>query len=384
MKTPRLVSISLLGLGLNALFNGVFILLIGRVSDSALLAQSMILWSGFFVAGACIAPFENYFLYRRMDGSDQYSKRRVLQTSSLLFLLVGFSISFTQDVSLWIFPLTMFVGICTGYIVFFRSESIYQGELKRVSLSNVSEGLSRVASLIILITLFERITFLHILISYAVGNFASIVPYLRIKSKNRSAPSLLLPANKIFGFAVIGFFTALITGGLPYLSGFFEPETIATILFFFTLSRSLLILQSVLVYVKPGWAKAFGSENSLNKVLVYSFVSSIVTFLMLSIVKFGIGLFLDVDLSSISIVDTIYFSLALVASAFFSLKIATQNVSSNWGRAAAAGVVGFSAACLTFAFIDSAVNSFYGAMIIGPLAGTIYLSYSSRRRETSE
>jgi hypothetical protein len=46
----------------------------------------------------------------------------------------------------------MFVGICTGHIVFFRSESIYQGELKRVSLSNLSEGLSRVASLIILIT----------------------------------------------------------------------------------------------------------------------------------------------------------------------------------------------------------------------------------------
>jgi hypothetical protein len=383
MKTPKKVSISLLGLGLNALFNGVFILLIGKVSDSTLLAQSMILWSGFFVAGACIAPFENYFLYRRMDGSDQYSRGRVLQVSGLLFLLAGLSISFTQNVSIWITPLTMSVGICVGLMVFLRSEAIYQGELKRVSLSNISEGLSRFAALTIFIALFERITLWHILISYLVGNFASTFPYLKLKSKKGSLPSQLLSTNKIFGFTVIGLFTALITGGPPYLSGLFGVESISAILFFFTLSRSLLIFQSVLVYVKPHWAKALGGDISLAKLLVFSFASSIVTFAILLSLKFSIQLFLDIDLSAINLGATIYFSLALVVSALFSLKIAKQNVSSNWGTAATAGVIGLAAACLMFAIIESAVNSFYGAMIFGPLTGTVYLYYSSRRRATS-
>ena len=77
MKTPKLISLSLFGLALNAIFNGIFILLIARESDSRLLAQSMVIWSGFFVAGACIAPFENYFLYRRIDNAAPQRQGRV-------------------------------------------------------------------------------------------------------------------------------------------------------------------------------------------------------------------------------------------------------------------------------------------------------------------
>lgn len=384
MRITKLTSISLLGLGLNALFNGVFILQIGRVSDSALLGQSMVLWSGFFVAGACIAPFENYFLYRRMDGSEQYSKFKLLLTSSALFILVGLSISLTQDVSFWVFPLTLLTGFCVGQIVFLRSEAIHQGELARVSISNISEGVSRAAFLTIFIASFERTTFWHILISYAAGSLVSIVPYLKPRNQKTAANRVPLAANKIYGFAAIGLFTALITGGLPYLAGFFEGDNISAILFFFTLSRSLLILQSLLVYVKPHWAQKIGAENSLTRALIFSFASSVISFLLLVIFKQGIELTLNIELSMISTDNILYFSVALVFSALFNLKIAAQNASSNWGSAVTAGIIGFSTACLMFALIDSGTNSFYAAMIFAPLAGILYLFYSSRSRKTSE
>ena len=383
MKISKHVSISLLGLGLNALFNGVFILQIARVSDSVLLGQSMVLWSGFFVAGSCIAPFENYFLYRRMDGFDQYSNFKLLLTSSLLFLVVGLSISFTQNVSLWTIPLTLFTGLCVGQVVFLRSEAIYQRELTRVSVSNISEGLSRVASLTLFIAYFERISFWHILISYAAGNLVSVVPYLKLRSEKSAAVRADLPVNKIYGFAVIGLFTALIAGGLPYLASYFEVEKISTILFFFTLSRSLLILQSLLVYVKPDWAQKIGAENSLSKVLVFSFGFMIFISLLLVILKQGIELNLNIELSMINTNSILYFSVALVVSAIFNLKIATQNASSDWGVAVISGILGFSTACLAFSLIDSAQNSFYGAMIFAPFAGILYLFYSARSRKTS-
>ena len=384
MKTPKLVSISLFGLGVNALSNGVFILQIARVSDSALLAQSMVMWSGFFVAGACIAPFENYFLYRRLEGSDQYSRVKVLLLSGSLFLIIGISISFTQTISLWVLPLTLLVGLCVGQVVCLRSEAIYREELVRVSLANITEGLARAASLLVFTTQFERTTLWQILISYVAGNLVSILPYLRLQRVNQSKTRPTLSANKVYGFAVIGLFAALITGGLPYIAGFFEVGTISTILFFFTISRSLLIFQSVLVYVNPHWAKNLGDEISMLRLIKYLLASLVPTFLLLIIVKNGVELILDIDLSLIKYGDTLYFSLALVVSAYFNLKIASQNATNQWLGALSAGILGFLTACFAFLIVDPAVNSFYLAMILAPLLGILFLAQFSKSREIAE
>jgi hypothetical protein len=384
MKTPKLVSISLFGLGINALFNGAFVLLIARVSDSALLAQSMVMWSGFFIAGACIAPFENYFLYRRLEGSDQYSRVKVLLLSGSLFLIMGIPISFTQSISLWVLPLTLLVGLCVGQIVCLRSEAIYQEELARVSVANMTEGLARAVSLLVFTTQFERTTLWHILISYVVGNLVSILPYLKLQKVNQSKTRPTLSAKKVYGFAAIGLFAALITGGLPYIAGFFEVGTISTILFFFTISRSLLIFQSVLVYVNPHWAKDLGDEISMMKLIKYLLASLAPTFLLLTIVKNGVQLILNIDLSLIKHDDTLYFSLALVVSAYFNLKIASQNATNQWLSALTAGILGFSTACLAFLIVDPIVNSFYGAMVFAPLIGILFLVHFTKSRETTE
>jgi hypothetical protein len=382
--TPKLVSISLFGLGINAAFNGIFILQIARVSDSVLLAESMVMWGGFFVAGACVAPFENYFLYRRLEGSDQYSRFKVLLLSGSLFLIIGLSLSFTQYMSLWVLPLTLLVGLCVGQIVFLRSEAIYQEELARVSLSNITEGLTRAIAILIFTLQIESITLWHILISYAVGNLVSLLPYLKIHNIKQSKTPPALSIKKVYGFAVIGLFTALITGGLPYLAGFFEVVTISTILFFFTITRSLLIFQSVLVYVKPNWAKKLGDETSMMKLSKYLLASLVPIFLLLTIVKYGVEFILDIDLSLIKYDDILYFSLALIVSAYFNLKIASQNATNLWFSAVTAGILGFLTACLAFLIIDPVANSFYGAMIFAPLIGILFLVQFSKSRETAE
>jgi hypothetical protein len=216
------------------------------------------------------------------------------------------------------------------------------------------------------------------------GNLVSILPYLRLQRVNQSKTRDTLSGNKVFGFAVIGLFAALITGGLPYIAGFFEVGTISTILFFFTISRSLLIFQSVLVYVKPHWAKNLGDEISIMKLIKYLLASVVPTFLLLIIVKNGVELFLNIDLSLIKHDDTLYFSLALVVSAFFNLKIASQNATNQWLGALTAGILGLLTACLAFLIVDPVVNSFYGAMIFAPLIGILFLTHFAKSRETAE
>jgi hypothetical protein len=196
--------------------------------------------------------------------------------------------------------------------------------------------------------------------------------------------SLSLPAHKIFGFAAIGLFSALITGGLPYMSGFFRVEKISTILFFFTISRSLLIFQSVLVYVNPHWAKNLGDESSMMKLSKYLLASLVPVFLLLTIVKHGVEFILNIDLSVIKYDDTFYFSFALIMNAFFHLKIASQNATKQWLAALTAGILGFLIACLAFLILDPVVNSFYGAMILAPLIGIVSLVQFSKNRETDE
>ena len=384
MKTPKLISLSFLGLALNASFNGIFILLIARESDSQLLAQSMVIWGGFFVAGACIAPFENYFLYQRIGNTQNQRHGKVVMLSSAIFLLVGLSIYLSQGVSLWTLPLTLTAGYCTGQMVHLRAKAISQGHLTRVSLSNCMEGLARAAVLIIYTNQYEDISVLQILISYVAGNLVSLIPYLKRKTTRIEIALEPIPHSKLSGFAVIGLTTSLITGGLPYVAGYFDASSISVVLLFFTLSRSLLITQSILVYIKPNLAKELGEGKSSRNLLLYSFPLIVVAYLVLSLLKYGVDAALEIDLSTISHRGILLYASSLVISAFFNFKIATKSATPEWSYAVISGLFGLLAAYLSFTFINSGINSFHAAMILAPLTGIFALIQLDKRRETSE
>lgn len=381
MKTPKLISLSLFGLALNAIFNGIYILLIARESDSQLLAQSMVIWSGFFVAGACIAPFENYFLYRQISNAAPQRQGRVLLLSCTVFLLVGLSICISQKVDLWTLPLTLTAGLCTGKMVHLRARAISEGHLTRVSLANAIEGLARAATLMFCIHQYEELTFLQILISYVAGNLISLIPYFDRENIEIAKEREAIPHSKIYGFAIIGLLTSLVSGGLPYVAGYFNAQSISVTLFFFTLSRSLLILQSILVYVKPSYAKQLGKSNSSKLQLVYSIPLLALGYIILSLLKCGVDAALAIDLSSISNTDLIWFALALLLSASFALKIATKTATHDWSYALISSVFGVLAACLPFILRDSGTTSFHTAMILAPLTGILTLTQLDKRRE---
>ena len=380
----KLVPVSLFGLAFNAICNAIFILQIAKTSDSELLAQSMVMWSGFFVAGACVAPFENYFLYRRIGETHDERDNGVVILSSVLFLIVGISLIIAQEASFWIAPLTFLIGICVGKMVHLRSKAISGNKLVRVSLSNSAEGLVRAIVIFVMYRNFETLNLLLVVTAYLLGNLVSLLPVLNNPSEKGLSSLKSFPKSKFYSLSAIGLVSALITGGLPYIAGFFQASSIAPILFFFTLSRSLLILQSLLVYVNPRFAKNLGTERSLSKLVKFSIPLALFIFLILSTLKKFAEMFLAINLNSIGSLGILVFSVALLLSALFSLSISTQNSGSRWINSLYAGVVGLIASCIAFKVIESSQNSFYISMILAPLFGLICLSYLDRRSEMAE
>jgi hypothetical protein len=374
VKTKKLVAVSLAGLTLNAVFNGFYILLIARESDSELLAQSMVMWGGFFVAGACIAPFENYRLYRRMGDDHEQSHGKVLVLSSFLFLSVGLSIKISQDGSWWTLPFTLVIGLCIGLMVNLRASSISQGELRTVSISNAIEGFVRCVAITFCTIQFETLTFLQILISYMFGNIASLVPYFRKENIQRGSKLESIPTSRLYGLAAIGLSTSLITGGLPYMAGYFETNSISTILFFYTLGRSLLIIMSVLVYVRPQLAKDFGEKNSFIRLIKLLTPLLLLLQLLLMILKYALEVVFKFDLSQLGTFDLFLFAISINLNGYFALRIAATNVAVQLRKSLQAACLSLFVALLSFTLIDSSKIAFYSAMILGPLAGILALA----------
>ena len=373
MKTQKRVAISRAGLTLNAVFNGFYILLIARASDSELLAQSMVMWGGFFVAGACIAPFENYRLYRRIGDEQEQSHGKVLGLSSFLFLSVGLSICISQDESWWSLPFTLIIGLCIGLMVNLRAGSISKDELRTVSISNALEGFTRFASVTFFTIQFEKLTFLQILITYTLGNIASLVPYVRKRNTQKGNRQESIPILRVYGLAAIGLSTSLVTGGLPYMAGYFEINSISTILFFYTLARSLLIIQSILVYVRPQVARDFGEKNSLITLLKLQVPLLLLIYLLLLVLKYGVETIFKFDLSQLGTFDLFLFANSIALNGYFALRIAAKNVAMQWQYGLISGCSSLFVAFLSFTLIDSSKMAFYSAMILAPLVGIVTL-----------
>jgi hypothetical protein len=380
----KLVPVSLFGLAFNALCNSIFILQIAKFSDSELLAHSMVMWSGFFVAGACVAPFENYFLYRRIGESHEEKHSNVVILSSILFLLVGISLNITEQASVWVPALTLLLGFCVGKMVYLRAKAISEKKLTRVSLSNSAEGLVRATAVFVMIQECKSLNLTLIIAAYLLGNLVSLIPVLPNSNGNDLSILESIPTPKFYSLGAIGLMSALITGGLPYIAGFFQSSSIASLLFFFTLSRSLLILQSLMVYVNPKFAKRFGEKRSLVKSFKFSTPLFAVIFILLIALKKFAEIFLDIDLNSIKLTETLFFTTALLLGALFNLGIATQNSGNKWKNSIYSGIVGIVSCCLAFKTIESSENAFYFSMVFAPLIGLLLLYYLERRSEIAE
>jgi hypothetical protein len=208
--------------------------------------------------------------------------------------LVGISLNITQQASVWVPALTLLLGFCVGKMVYLRAKAISDKKLTMVSLSNSAEGLVRATAVFVMIHEFESLNLTLIITAYLLGNLVSLIPVLSNSNGNDLSIVESIPTRKFYSLGAIGLMSALITGGLPYVAGFFHASSIASLLFFFTLSRSLLILQSLMVYVNPKFAKHFGEEKSLVKIFKVSMPLLVVIFVLLIALKKFAEIFLDI------------------------------------------------------------------------------------------
>jgi hypothetical protein len=279
-------------------------------------------------------------------------------------------------------PLTTVLGFCIGKVVYLRSSAISQKSLTRVALSNSTEGLVRTVVLFILINQLGEIGVVSVIIAYLSGNLASLIPY--IKSNQHQFVNRLpsIPPFKIYSLSIIGLLTSLISGGIPYLAGFFEINSIGILLFFFTLSRSLLILQSLLVYVNPTLAKKIGGKTSLRGFLKVFPILYPLTSVILLLCQISIQELLGINLSEINRPEILIFSLALILGGFLNLKSASVNVSSAWKYSLISGILGFFASSLCLLLISSGKVSFYMAITVGPIIAILISTLADKAQES--
>jgi hypothetical protein len=204
-----------------------------------------------------------------------------------------------------------------------------------------------------------------------IGNVVALTPFIRKRNLQKLNKLESIPTPRLYGLAVVGLSTALVSGGLPYLAGYFEVNSISTILFFYTLARSLLITQSILVYVRPQLARELGEYNAPSTAFKILVPLLFLTHILILILKYGVETIFKFDLSELGILVSFMFAISIVLNGYFALRIAAKNVSIQWWNGLISSCLSLLTAFLCFTLIDSGNFAFYSAMILAPLVGIV-------------
>ena len=132
-----------------------------------------------------------------------------------------------------------------------------------------------------------------------------------------------------------------------------------------------MIIQSILVYVRPQLAKKLGEDNSPLAVFKILVPLLFLIHILILILKYGVETVFRFDLSQLGTVDPFLFTISIVLNGYFALRIAAKNISIQWWNGLASSCLSLLTAFLCFTIIDSSKIAFYSAMILAPLVGII-------------
>ncbi len=379
MKKVPTAFVSISGLIINGVGNGLFIILVSRYSTPEVTTQTMLIWAAFFVAGACVAPFENLFLYRVTVQGNEVSSGRITFFAITIFGVIGGTLYFLTSAGLMAIITSIMVGWSNVTIVRSRAHSIAYQKLARVSISNSIEGAGRALGLYLFIVFNNTLTTEMVIQSYVLGNLLALIPYRIAPHLPTTDAKFIVSWRKIFGLSLIGFLVALSTGGLPYLSGFFGVTNISIYLLIFTLARSLLIMQTLLTYHSPMSVIKLGSHNSYSRMLISITIASTLFYCCLIPLKATLDFFTGINLESVSYLDLWFYAMGLASSSIFGLKIAAQNSSAEWKLAIAGALVSVATATSFFLVITDQSQAFLLAMSIAPFLGLMTVVHFDRK-----
>ncbi len=366
---------------LNGFGNAIFIYLISIYSSNEVLLQTIVYWSAIFWSGTVLAPFETLFLYSK-------ARKKSLNPSVLLpfvavtiFTLSGLIIYLT----LYSHPITILIMATIGYsnLINVRNRPVRLGmrDFRVVARANTYEGLSRALVMLCVVMFQLKLNASIVLFIFLLGSLSANIIYFRKMNYKFDPKDTFenLKKEKIIGLSIICASSALFTGGLPYFVGIFNDSNLTPYVTFYTITRLLLIVQSVLTSIKPNQVNDFGINSSLRTFLIYAIAMLIPTTLGLFILKNLLSKIGLDYLAAINNFEVMFFSSSLVFGALYSIYVSSKCATDSWKICILPSV---SSACISIILLTTIINkliAFQATMVVAPLSAALLVLYRSAK-----
>lgn len=373
MKSTASGTVTLIGLLLNGLFNGLFLILIGLVTTGEATSQSFIYWSAIFWAGSAFAPLENMNLFRSAKAGKSNYISGISQKSAVVFLLIATSLVAFSDFPKTTIAIATLTGICNAQIIKLRPIHLAAKKFNTVAAANCVEGLSRVSLLYSLQYFVEAILFWQVAAVYLVGSSLSLLIYYAQKS-------IILPTEsnqssfEKFSSLKIGIASLLLTasaGGFPYIANFIVNADIDQIVYFFLISRSLLVFNTLALSIFPNRYRQIGEEINTKLILTFSFLLIPPTYFLLFAILKILKILYSQDLQEIDSASLLIFSISIISSAIFSLVSSANFVNGDFRIIFASGVASLFISVSTLWVFSDPAWGFLLSIVISPFTGVL-------------
>jgi hypothetical protein len=369
------------GYALNGIGNSLFIYLISVKASNEVLLLTIVFWSAIFWSGTVLAPVETLFLYSK-------AKKTSLNYSFLLplvgvsiFTLTAVVVYFTLEAPFITIPIMTAIGYSNLINIRNRPIRLASRDFNVVARANTLEGVLRAILILLLIFFAVDLNPLLILTVFLLGNLSANYIYLRnYKSDFHSKEDYgHINKRKIIGLSLIGASSALFSGGLPYFVGVFDDINLTPYITFYTLTRLMLIAQSIITSVKPNEVNNFGSDLRFKTFLRYFMVLVIPVYLALLVLQ---KLLSRIGLEYLSVIgsyEVISFTTSLIFTSFLTIYISSLSTTDSWKICIIPAITSAIFALILITSITDKVLAFQLTMSLAPLLAITLLLYRSAR-----
>jgi hypothetical protein len=250
-----------------------------------------------------------------------------------------------------------------------------------VAKANTLEGVLRAILILLLIFFAVDLDPSLILMVFLLGNLSANYVYLR-SSKKTIYPKENhghVDKQKIIGLSFIGASSALFSGGLPYFVGVFDEINLTPYMTFYTITRLLLIVQSIMTSVKPNEVNNFGSDLRFKKFLQYFLILVFPTYFALLIIQELLSRIGLEYLSAIGSYEVISFTTSLIFTSFLTIYISSLSATESWKSCVNPTITSAIFAIVLITLIKDKVLAFQLTMSLAPLLAITLLLYRSSR-----
>lgn len=373
LKSTTSGTVTLVGLMLNGLFNGLFLILIGLVTTGEVTSQSFIYWSAIFWAGTAFAPLENMNLFRSAKAGEANYVSGISRKSAAVFLLIATSLVAFSDFPKTTIAIATLTGICNAQIIKLRPIHLAAKKFNIVAAANCVEGLSRVSLLYSLQYFVEVIHFWQVAAVYLVGSSLSLLIYYAKKS-------IILPTElhqssiEKFSFLKVGIASLLLTasaGGFPYIANFIVNADIDHLVYFFLISRSLLVFNTLALSIFPNRYRQIGEDVNTKLIITFSFLLIPPTYFLLFAISKILRILHSQDLQEIDNTNLLIFSISIILTAMFSLVSSANFVNGDFRIIFASGVASLLISVSTLLVFSDSAWGFLLTIVISPFIGVL-------------